>query len=434
MEFADGGDLLMKIMDHRKRGTYFPEPELWSIHIQTVHGLKALHDLKILHRDLKCANIFLNKDGVVKLGDLNVSKVAKKGLVYTQTGTPYYASPEVWSDKPYDSRSDIWSLGCVLYEAAALNPPFRAQDMQGLYKKVTKGEYPDIPRHYSSDLSNMIRSLLQVNPALRPSCDRILEMPSVIRNSARNSSAAAPQFESPDLLGTIKLTPNLVALRNVLPAPNYDKRGRHLSAHARSPLDMKKDLGDMPRQCNSRDIRTRQEILSPKVSSSRPPAPSSASRAIRPPSRPLSKEAQRPPTRPLSKEIQQRPRIGSRGELDVPSSRPLVKNRSEDIRPRPIHEPPSLREIEALKRHQPPSTREIEALKRQQPPSTREIDAIKRQQPPSAKEIDAIKHQQQIFKNQADSARSPALRYGGQQIMKEYSKNPLLPSPIYSKS
>lgn len=78
-------------------------------------GLKSLHDKKILHRDLKCANVFVTGDGVYKLGDLNVSKVLKKDLAQTQTGTPYYASPEVWKDKPYDSKSDIWSLGCVIY-------------------------------------------------------------------------------------------------------------------------------------------------------------------------------------------------------------------------------------------------------------------------------------------------------------------------------
>ena len=91
-----------------------------------VRALKTLHAMKILHRDLKSANVFLYKDGNAKLGDLNVSKVAKKGLLYTQTGTPYYASPEVWKDQPYDSKSDIWSLGCVLYEMTTLKPPFRA--------------------------------------------------------------------------------------------------------------------------------------------------------------------------------------------------------------------------------------------------------------------------------------------------------------------
>lgn len=80
-----------------------------------LHGLKSLHDKKILHRDLKSANIFITEDGKYKLGDLNVSKVLKKGLAYTQTGTPYYASPEVWQDLPYDMKSDIWSLGCVIY-------------------------------------------------------------------------------------------------------------------------------------------------------------------------------------------------------------------------------------------------------------------------------------------------------------------------------
>lgn len=86
---------------------------------------------------------------MVKLGDLNVSKVAKMGMLQTQTGTPYYASPEVWLDKPYDSKSDIWSLGCVIYEIAALVPPFRANDMAGLYTKVTKGSYPALPLKYS---------------------------------------------------------------------------------------------------------------------------------------------------------------------------------------------------------------------------------------------------------------------------------------------
>ena len=94
-----------------------------------LRGLQALHDRSIVHRDIKCANLFLTKDGVLKLGDLNVSKVAKRGLLQTQTGTPYYASPEVWQDKPYDHKSDLWSLGCVLYEMCALKPPFQANDM-----------------------------------------------------------------------------------------------------------------------------------------------------------------------------------------------------------------------------------------------------------------------------------------------------------------
>ena len=118
---------------------------------------------------MQSANVFLTKEGIAKLGDMNVSKLARNGLLYTQTGTPYYASPEVWRDKPYDAKADIWSLGCVIYEMITLKPPFRAEDMEGLYKKVIKGVYNKIPSQYSIELSNVIRAMLQVNPALRPS-------------------------------------------------------------------------------------------------------------------------------------------------------------------------------------------------------------------------------------------------------------------------
>jgi NIMA (never in mitosis gene a)-related kinase 1/4/5 len=85
-----------------------------------------------MHRDLKSANIFLQgpEGCIAKLGDMNVSKVTNShGLNYTQTGTPYYASPEVWRDEPYGPKSDIWSLGCVLFEMSTLRPPFQASDM-----------------------------------------------------------------------------------------------------------------------------------------------------------------------------------------------------------------------------------------------------------------------------------------------------------------
>jgi NIMA (never in mitosis gene a)-related kinase len=124
-----------------------------------------MHDLNIMHRDLKSANVFLNKDLTVKLGDMNVSKVvSQRALNYTQTGTPYYASPEVWKDEPYDFKSDIWSLGCVLYEMISLKPPFQASDMSGLYKRVVRGQFPRIPKSYSNDLWHIICQLLQVNP------------------------------------------------------------------------------------------------------------------------------------------------------------------------------------------------------------------------------------------------------------------------------
>ena len=114
------------------------------------------------------ANIFLTDDNIVKIGDLNVSKIARQdGLNYTQAGTPYYASPEVWRDKPYDFKSDIWSLGCITYEMAALQLPFQAKDMASLYKTVTKGEFKNIPRQYSDQLGAIIGRMLTVRPKNR---------------------------------------------------------------------------------------------------------------------------------------------------------------------------------------------------------------------------------------------------------------------------
>ena len=107
MEYADEGDLFQKITLYQKLKTSFDEADIWRIFIQITKGLNDLHEYKILHRDLKSANVFLFRNGSAKLGDLNVSKITYRGLGCTQTGTPYYASPEVWKDNPYDLKSDI---------------------------------------------------------------------------------------------------------------------------------------------------------------------------------------------------------------------------------------------------------------------------------------------------------------------------------------
>ena len=226
MEFADKGDLYQKITEFKKIGCLFEEVDIWRIFIQMVRGLKSLHDMKILHRDLKSANIFLESDGSAKIGDLNVSKVAKKGLGYTQTGTPYYASPEVWKDNPYDSKSDIWSLGCVTYEMLTLHPPFRAQSMEGLYKKVIKGHYPKISDNYSSDLSELIKMLLKVNSEERPTCAQILKHPIVKKRldyfQAQNGIGDYDdKMDDAELLKTIRIPKNILFLTDKLPGANY---------------------------------------------------------------------------------------------------------------------------------------------------------------------------------------------------------------------
>ena len=177
LEYADAGDLQTKITQHKNAQKYFSEKTIWSIFIQMVQGIKALHDKNIIHRDLKSANIFLMKNGVCKLGDLNVSKEAKTGLLKTQTGTPYFASPEVWSGKPYGVKSDIWSLGCILYQMTTLKMPFQGNNFKEVYNNVLKCKYSPLPKMYSKDLDFIIKKLLQIEPDKRPSAKEILDEP-----------------------------------------------------------------------------------------------------------------------------------------------------------------------------------------------------------------------------------------------------------------
>ena len=180
MEYADEGDLFQKITLYKKIKTNFDEADIWRIFIQITKGLHDLHSYKILHRDMKSANVFLFRDGSAKLGDLNVSKISSRGLGCTQTGTPYYASPEVWKDNPYDLKSDIWSLGCVTYEMCMLRTPFRAETMEGLFNKILNGKYQRINIKYSDDLNNIIGRLLMVKPSNRPTTEEILNMDEVL--------------------------------------------------------------------------------------------------------------------------------------------------------------------------------------------------------------------------------------------------------------
>jgi NIMA (never in mitosis gene a)-related kinase len=141
---------------HKKLHKFVPEATVWEMLSNMLKGLLYLHETKIVHRDIKCANVFLGKNNEVKLGDLNVSKIAKYGIMNTQTGTPYYCPPEIWQDKPYNEKCDIWSAGCVIYELCTHKPPFTAKDMNGLHQRVLRGHYPPIPNCYSIHLSRVI--------------------------------------------------------------------------------------------------------------------------------------------------------------------------------------------------------------------------------------------------------------------------------------
>ena len=230
MEFANKGDLFQKITYYKQMQKSFEEIEIWSIFIQILQGLKCLHDLKILHRDLKSANIFLFNNNLAKIGDLNVSKVSKTGIGHTQTGTPFYASPEVWNDESYSSKSDIWSLGCIIYEMITLRPPFKAENMEQLYYKIIKGKYQKIPDKYSEDLNEILKLMLKVDPKERPSCDELLKNSIVIKriefleqnkNRDNINELIMEHKDESELLKTIRISKNLLFLSGRLPKANY---------------------------------------------------------------------------------------------------------------------------------------------------------------------------------------------------------------------
>lgn len=174
MEYADGGDLQTRIK--AQRGRPFNETQILDWFTQICLAIKHIHDKKILHRDLKSQNIFLMKDGKVKLGDFGIAKCLNFTMDKAKTivGTPYYLSPEIVQNKPYSFKSDIWSLGILLYEMTMLKMPFEATSLPMLSLKIIRGNYSSISMSVSRDLRNLIIGLLQVESKNRPTIHDIL--------------------------------------------------------------------------------------------------------------------------------------------------------------------------------------------------------------------------------------------------------------------
>ena len=224
MEFADDGDISSKIKYNLKNKKQFEENIIWQYLIQILEGLHYLHEKKIIHRDLKSANIFLMKDNTVKIGDLNVSKINKLGMAHTQTGTPYYASPEIWLDQPYDYKSDIWSLGCILYELCQLKPPFHGTSLKNLGMNIQRGMYKPIPDNYSNELKSIIGMMLQKNPNQRPTTGQILGCDIIVRkiNELKIITKYSGGEEKSGLIATIKVPRNLGEINKSLPMSKYN--------------------------------------------------------------------------------------------------------------------------------------------------------------------------------------------------------------------
>ena len=181
MDYADNGDLQLKIKE--QKGKYFSEKQILDWFTQICLAIKHIHDRKILHRDLKTQNIFITKTGMAKLGDFGIAMCLNLTLDFAKTvvGTPYYLSPEIVKNKPYNYKSDIWSLGVILYEMVTLKMPFDATSLPLLSLKILKGTYNAIPGTFSKDIRNLIAIMLQVDANKRPSITELLKLP-IIKN------------------------------------------------------------------------------------------------------------------------------------------------------------------------------------------------------------------------------------------------------------
>ncbi|KFQ95428.1 Serine/threonine-protein kinase Nek5, partial [Nipponia nippon] len=192
MEYCDGGDLMKRI--NMQHGVLFDEDQILSWFVQISLGLKHIHDKKILHRDVKAQNIFLSNNGkVAKLGDFGVARQLDSTMEFAHTcvGTPYYLSPEICENRPYNNKTDIWSLGCVLYELCALKHPviltvlfllfslmkFEGNSLHQLVLKICRGHFHPVSPNYSYDLRILISQLFKKSPKDRPSINSILRKP-----------------------------------------------------------------------------------------------------------------------------------------------------------------------------------------------------------------------------------------------------------------
>ncbi|XP_052768507.1 serine/threonine-protein kinase Nek2-like isoform X1 [Mya arenaria] len=201
MEYCKGGDLATIISRNKKDSVYLDEDFIWKILIQLTQALQECHQRKngraVLHRDMKPANVFLDMDKNVKLGDFGLARVLhhETSFANTYVGTPYYMSPELVNNMSYNEKSDIWSMGCVLYELCALHPPFVASSQTELNRKIRLGDFDRIPKRYSEDLNTIISKMLHIEVTKRPSIEELLADPIVVGRRAKMDRAVSTQLK-----------------------------------------------------------------------------------------------------------------------------------------------------------------------------------------------------------------------------------------------
>lgn len=176
-------------------------------------------------------NIFLNTQKQIKLGDFGIAKILNSQTEFANTviGTPYYLSPELCEDKPYNSKSDVWALGCVLYEITTLKHAFNGQNLPALVLKILRGKYPPIPERYSDNLRKLISRTLNKVPEQRPSMEEILRLPflqHIVSKFATNDDKITTQRVVTPPIVSVSLVDSKTDIPNSAP-PHPKRKTQH---------------------------------------------------------------------------------------------------------------------------------------------------------------------------------------------------------------
>ena len=182
MEYADDGDLSKKIRQQKEKtckDKHFTEDKILKYFYQICKGIEYIHSKNVIHRDIKSQNIFLMKNGSIKIGDFGIAKALTKtnSNAMTVIGTPYYFSPEIINGEPYNYKTDIWSLGVVLYEMCNLKLPFDSNNIAQLSIKILRGNYDPIPFKYSKEMHHLVKRMLNLDQNKRPDIKEVMQSP-----------------------------------------------------------------------------------------------------------------------------------------------------------------------------------------------------------------------------------------------------------------